>query len=103
MAKLNAFLTYAGPDDVLRLLDASEAERANACSFSTSEMAGVAEWMKVGTAEIVVKLAPRDELVPGVVADLRAKQRAIRAEAERAANAIEGTIQKLLAITMDPK
>ena len=59
------------------------------------------EWIKVGTAEVVLTLATDADITNGAITALRAEQQTIRADAEAKAQRIEQRIQTLLAITLD--
>ena len=62
---------------------------------------GSAAWIRVGSAEITVKIDGEDAAITGAVKALKEKQKSIRAEAERETNDIERQIQQLLAITYE--
>lgn len=55
-------------------------------------------WLHVGSTEVTTTIIEGEELTAERVAGLRAQVKSIRAEAEARATAIEGEIQKLLAI-----
>lgn len=59
------------------------------------------EWIKVGTAEIVVTIGTESDITACAVEALRKEQQKVRADAEVTAMGIERRIQTLLAITHD--
>ena len=58
-------------------------------------------WLKIGRAQITIAIDDQHQLVHAAIDSLRNAQKRVRAEAETRANAIEGQIQKLLAISYE--
>lgn len=97
-ATVRTFLvhSYRKPADLYKL---SQKELAECLSFSTHDMSDTEGWIQVGTAEVRVNLTPLPDLTANTTRTLRAQVKTIRADAERKAMALEGEIQKLMAIT----
>ena len=88
--------SYRKPADLFKL---SQEELANCLAITTTNMDDTEGWIQVGTAEVRVNLTPLPDLTANTIRTLRAQVKTIRADAERKAMALEGEIQKLLAIT----
>jgi hypothetical protein len=61
------------------------------------------EYIKIGTAEIVLSLVAPDEVVADEIRALQASLEAMRVEHHRAQQALLNRISKLQAITFDPE
>lgn len=88
--------SYLKPAELHKL---SQKKLAEGLSFTTQDMSDYEGWSQVGTAEVRVNLTPLPDLTANTIRTLRAQVKTIRADAERKAMALEGEIQKLLAIT----
>jgi len=88
--------SYLKPADLFKL---PQAELVQSLHITTADMSDSEGWIQVGTAEVHVTLTPLPDLTANTIRTLRAQVKTIRANAERKAMALEGEIQKLLAIT----
>jgi hypothetical protein len=61
----------------------------------------LADWIKVGTAEITVTMLPESDVVAGMVSSIDAQIANTYAEAESRINLLKEKKQSLLAITME--
>ena len=92
--------SYRKPADLFNL---PQAELVQALCITTTDMSDSEGWIQVGTADVRVNLTPLPDLTANTIRTLRAQVKTIRADAERKAMALEGEIQKLLAITNEVK
>lgn len=102
-AKIPAWLTATrGPDDLLG--DPVDAVQT-LCLFqpgSSREHWQSMGYVYVGEADVTVELVPTADMVGEKIKSLRAQQEAVMVKAQAESIAIEGAIQKLLAIEMSP-
>lgn len=87
--------TWIGPKELAEL---DGGRLVTDLTYSNHDMS-TSGWTKVGVAHITIDLIQGDELISSKVGALSAKKLRVLADAEREATAIEGEIQKLLAIT----
>jgi hypothetical protein len=100
--KLNAFLTnsWQSPKD----LEHPEGQKVvSNMTYVESEMKGVGDWVKVGTAEITVTLFDQDKIVEEKVESVKAAMQ--KEEADHSVRMMHFTdkLNQLLAITHVPE
>lgn len=63
-----------------------------------TNLSGLEDWVKVGTAEVTVNLMSEQEIIRSQIESLEASARKLKADAEAKCTFIQGQIQSLLAI-----
>lgn len=76
----------------------SQDELTAGLHFSTLAGMTTEGWIRVGTAQVVVTLDARQDVIRNAVAGLRKQQQTLRANTEREVTAIEKQINSLLCI-----
>ena len=87
-----------GPDDIKR----EGSKCVDRLGYSDQDMSRHG-WTLIGEADITLRLVSDDTMVGNKVAALREEIKAVRANAEAKATALESKVQQLLAITNEVK
>ena len=95
--RIDAWITNSGYPAAADLFTADEAEILNEVFYSTVDISG-SGWVKVGTAEITIKLDELPEVVSKQVAALQGHLEEMRASHTAQQTALQGRITNLLAI-----
>ena len=95
--RIDAWITNCGYPAAADLFTADEAEIINDIFYSTVDMSD-SGWVKVGTAEITIKLDELPDVASNQVAALRSKLEEMRAEHQLQQTALQERINNLLAI-----
>ena len=95
--RIDAWIAGRGYPAAADLFAADGVELFNDIYYSTVDMSG-SGWVKVGTAEITIKLDELPEVASKQVAALRSKLEEMRAEHQLQQTALQERINNLLAI-----
>ena len=95
--RIDAWIAGIGYPAAADLFAAEGVELLNDIYYSTVDMSG-SGWVKVGTAEITIKLDELPEVASKQVAALRSKLEEMRAEHQLQQTALQERINNLLAI-----
>ena len=99
--RIDAWITNSGYPAAADLFTADEAEILNVVFYSTVDMSG-SGCVKVGTAEITIKLDELPEVASKQIAALQGQLEEMRAEHQLRQTALQGRINNLLALEMVP-
>ena len=99
--RIDAWIANRGYPAAADLFTADEAEILNDVFYSTVDMSD-SGWVKVGTAEITIKLDELPEVASKQIAALQGQLEEMRAEHQMQQTALQGRINNLLAIEMVP-